>query len=240
MRTPVLSPHLLTGLLKPKLDGRVVVLFPLEAEDLPLPVTLLKLLFDLPLSLGVQTQETRAQRLVQAQEDVPVVVDEEEVVGIVTGAQLLSWRVGKKELGFAGAPGYTVVLFGASFVELDVLLFFFFLLSVRQSTSLREEHIRDEVVHYLLDLVLVFFLDAGLSLDMVDNQGSGVLLDLPVLIGEGEVRAARRCPAFLRGLLLALQKQPSDGHLLWHLIVQYFWLVKNLKSHCTRNTQMKN
>lgn len=165
----------LTRLFKPKLDGRVVVFVPFEPEHLPLPVALLQLLLDLPLGLGVQTQEARAQRLVQPQEDVPVVVGVEEVVGVVARAQLLSRRAGEQEFGLAGTPAHTVVLLGASLVELGVFLVLVFFLGVRECASLREQHVRDEVLDHLLDLVLVLFLDAGLSLDVVDDQGSSVL-----------------------------------------------------------------
>lgn len=196
---------LLTGLFQSQLDGRIVVLLLFQAQDFPLPFSFSDLLFYLPLRLAVQSQQARAQRLVQSQEDVPVVVDVEEIVGFVAAAQLLCCCVAEQQLGLGGAPaaGDAVVLFGGAFLEIH-LLFLLLLLHIRQLTPLREQHVRDEVVDDLLDLVFVFLLNTGLPLDVVDDERRCVLQDLAVLICQREVGARGWSGVLFRRLLLAL------------------------------------
>lgn len=109
---------LLTGLLESELNGWIVVLLLLESQHFPLPVSLPHVLFDLSLCLPVQPKQTRTQRLVQSQEDVPVVVDVEEVIGVVTSTQLLRRRIAEQQLGLGRAPaaGDAIVLFGSAFL----------------------------------------------------------------------------------------------------------------------------
>lgn len=127
------------------------------------------------LGLHVKSQEACAQSLVQPEEDVPVVVDEEQVVSVVTRAQLLSCQIAEQQFGLYRASRYTVVLLRGSFIHLGILFILLFLLGVGQHAPLREKQVGDEVVNDLLDLVFVLFLDAGLSLDMVDDESGGIL-----------------------------------------------------------------
>lgn len=118
----------------------------------------------------------------QPQKDVPVVVDIEEVVSIVAATQLLRCRVAEQKLGLGGAPaaGDAVVFFGSAFLQIHLL--FLFLLYIGELTPLREQHVGDEVVDDLLDLIFVLLLNAGLPLDVVDDERCSVLQDLAVLI----------------------------------------------------------
>jgi len=61
------------------------------------------------------------------------------------------------------------------------------------------------VVDDLLDLVFVLLLDAGLPLDVVDDERRRVLQDLTVLVGQGQLRARGGGCVLLRRLLLSLQ-----------------------------------
>lgn len=116
---------LLTGFLQSEFNCWIVILLLLESQDFPLPVSFPHLLFDLSLCLPVQPKQTRAQRLMQPQEDVPVVVDVEEVIGIVTSTQLLRRCVAEQQLrlGRAPAAGDAIVLFGGAFLQIHLLLF---------------------------------------------------------------------------------------------------------------------
>lgn len=195
---------LLTGFFQSQLDGRIVVLLLLQAQDFPLPFSFSDLLFYLPLRLAVQSQQARAQRLVQSQEDVPVVVDVEEIVGFVAAAQLLRCCVAEQQLGLGGAPASrdAVVLFGGAFLKINLL--FLLLLHIGQLAPLREQHVRDKVVDDLLDLVFVFLLNTGLPLDVVDDERRCVLQDLAVLICQRKVGARGWSGVLFRRLLLAL------------------------------------
>lgn len=185
-------PPVLTGLLQPQLDSRRVILVPLQAQHLAFPRSLAALLLDLTLRLRVDAQKPRTQSLVQPQEDVPVVVDVEEIVSIVRGAQLLGCRAAEKELRLGGASpraaAHTVVLLSSTFIQLCLLLLF--LLHVGQLPTLGEQHVGDEMMDHLLDLVLVLFLNAGLPLDVMDDECSSVLQDLTVLVGQAQVWAS--------------------------------------------------
>lgn len=117
------------------------------------------------------------------QEDVPVVVDVEEVVCIVAATQLLRRRVAEQKLGLGGATaaGDAVVFFGSAVLQIH-LLFLLLLFHIGELAPLREQHVGDEVVDDLLDLVFVLLLNAGLPLDVVDDERCSVLKDLAVLI----------------------------------------------------------
>ena len=171
----------LTGLPHSQLNGWILALLPLEAQDLPLPVALAGLLLNLLLRLAVEAQQPRAEHLVEPQEDVPVVVAVQQVVGVVQPPQLLGPRAAEQQLGLAGStPRQAVVLLNGLAVcrhcrrcrLLFVLVLFLVVilfLGVRELAAPREQHVGDEVVDDLLDLVLVLLLDAHLSLDVVDG-----------------------------------------------------------------------
>lgn len=192
----------LTRLLHPQLDRWIFVLLPFEPQHFSLPLSLAGVLLDLPLGLPVDSEQPRAEDLVKTKEDVPVVVDEEQIIGIIDAPQLLGPCVAEEELGLgrAAAAWQAVVLLGAILVHLQVifLLLFVLFLHIRELTPPCKQHVRDEVVDDLFDLVLVFLLDAHLPLDMVNDQGSGVLQDLAVVIAQGHVRAA----GWRRGVVL--------------------------------------
>lgn len=191
---------LLTRLLHLQLDGWIFTFLSLEPQHFSFPLSLTSLLFNLLLSLPVDSQQTRTEDVVKTKEDIPVVVHKEQVIGVIRASQLLSCRVAEEELGLGWAAAWqAIVLLGAVLVHLHVfLLLFFLLLHVRELASPREQQVRDEVVDDLLDLVLVFFLDAHLSFDVMDDEGSGVLQDLAVVVGMGHVWAAWwRCGSFL-------------------------------------------
>lgn len=214
---------LLTGLLQSQLDGRIVVLLLLQSQDFPLPVSFSDLFFDLSLRLPVQPQQARAQRLVKSQEDVPVVVDVEEVVGVVAAAQLLRRRVAEQQLGLGGAPaaGDTVVLFGSALLQVH-LLFLLLLFHVGKLAPLREQHVGDEVVHDLLDLVFVLLLNACLPLDVVDDERCCVLQDLAVLVRQRQLGACGWRGVLLRRLLLALRSKNNSISAFWmHRILDF-------------------
>ncbi|TNN58823.1 hypothetical protein EYF80_030972 [Liparis tanakae] len=189
------------------------------AERLPLPLALAGVHLDLPLRLAVDAQQAGAQDVVQAQEDVPVVVDEEHVVGVVGAAQLLGRRrAAEQQLGLGGAGarqavgllGSVGVGLGGVLVVVVVLLVLVgvLLLHVGELAAPREQHVGDEVVDDLLDLVLVLLLDAHLPLHVVDDERRGVLQDLAVVVALGHVRAARRRRGgVLRRSLLALRDE---------------------------------
>ena len=63
------------------------------------------------------------------------------------------------------------------------------------------------MVDDLFDLVLVLLLNAGLPLDVVDDERCCVLQDLAVLVGQCQMGACGRSGVILRGLLLALQSK---------------------------------
>lgn len=79
----------LTRLLQPQLHGRVIALLPAALTEQLLPLLLSPILQELLLRLAVDLQEPGAQGLVQAQEEVPVVVGKKEAVDIVQG--LVRW-----------------------------------------------------------------------------------------------------------------------------------------------------
>lgn len=147
----------------------------------------------------------------QSQEDVPVVVDVEEVVGVVASAQLLCRRVSEQQLGLGRTPAArdTVVLFGSAFLQIH-LLFVLLFLYVRELAPLREQHVGDEVVDDLFDLVFILLLDAGLPLDVVDDERCCVLQYLTVLVRQRQVGACGQSGALFRGLLLTLQRENNS------------------------------
>lgn len=180
-------------------------------------------LTDLPLGLVEDAQQPRTQDLVQPQEHIPVVVGVEEVVGLVAVAAgaALGRRAAAAEQQLGTLPTARCrraigPLGGAAiFARLTVLLFFFLLLflSIGELATARKEHVRQKVIDDLLDLVLVVLLNAGLPLDMVDDEAGSVLKDLAVLIGQGHVRTAGGWSgaALLGRLLLPLHGQAEDN-----------------------------
>lgn len=70
-----------TGLFEAELHGEVTRFFsPSFCHQQPLPALLRSVLQQLALCLAVNPQQPRTQRLVQPEEEIPVVVDEEKVV----------------------------------------------------------------------------------------------------------------------------------------------------------------
>lgn len=126
----------------------------------------------------------------KTKEDIPVVVHVEQVVGIVSSPELLSCRVAEQELGLGWASAWQAIVFLAVIlIHLRVFVLFFLLLHIRELTSLCKQQVGDEVVDYLFDLAFVFFLDADLSFDVVNDEGSGILEDLAVVVGQSYVWA---------------------------------------------------
>lgn len=146
--------------------------------------------------------------MVKTKEYVPAVVYKEQVIGVVGVSQLLSRGVAKQELGLEWTAAWqAVVLLGAVLVRLHFFFLIFLLfLHIRELPSPCKQEVRDEMVDDLFDLVLVFFLDAHLSFDMMDYERSSILQYLAVFVGQIHVRASRwRRGSFLRCSLLALQ-----------------------------------
>lgn len=153
----------------------------------------MSVLLDLLLRLAVDPQQAGTEDVVKAKEDVPVVVDEEQVVDVVGAPQFLSCRAAEQELRLGGAAaGQTVVLLGAVLVRLHVVPFLLLFLQVGELAALREQEVRNEVVDDLFDLKLVFLLDADLPFDVMDDEAGSILQDLAVVVGQGHVRGAGR------------------------------------------------
>ena len=94
----------LTGRFEAELHGEVTCLLPPAlGHQQPLPALLRPVLQQLPLRLPVNPQQPRTQSLVQPQEEVPVVVDEEQVVDAVQ--LLLVLRLGVAQVHLL--PGCT-------------------------------------------------------------------------------------------------------------------------------------
>lgn len=148
----------------------------------------------------------------QPEEDVPVVIHVEQVVRIVAGAKPLSCGRAEKHFGLGGAPARSsrqpVVLLGRPLVEVHVFVVAVIVvfLRVRQHPPLGEEHVGDEVVDDLLDLVFVVLVDAALSFHVVDDQSGGVLQDLAIVVSQRQVRAGGGRGVVLRSLFLSLNK----------------------------------
>lgn len=173
----------LTGLLQSQLDGRTVTLVSLYAQHFPLPLPFPRLLLDLPLSLGADPQQPQAQDLVQPHEDVPVAVHVEEVVDLIHAPQLLGCRVVEHQLGFGRTTPNTIMLFRSPSSFIHIHFLFFFLFHIREFTSLSKQQVWNEVIHDLLDFVLVLFLDSRLPLHVVDDERGSIFQDLLVFIG---------------------------------------------------------
>lgn len=66
------------------------------------------------------------------------------------------------------------------------------------------------MVDDLFDFVFVLFLNAGLPLDVVDDEGGCVLQDLAVLVGQRQVGACAWGGVLIRSLLLTLQSKNNQ------------------------------
>lgn len=116
--------------------------------------------------------------MVQPEKDVPVVIHIEQIIRVLAGAKPLSRGCAKQQFGLCRAATncsrQPVVFLRRPLVEVHVFLVVLFL-SVRQHPSLGEEHVGDEVIDDLLNLVFVLFVDTALAFHMVDDERSRVL-----------------------------------------------------------------
>lgn len=204
----------LTWLLQPQLHGGVVALLPAALTQRLLPLLLRPILQQLLLRLAVDLEQPGAQGLVQAQEEVPVVVGEEEAVHVVRRLVPLGRLLGGGSLargplllrGTALRPGRRLLpVTGLRALPLGAApALVGGVLGRPQVQLLGEEEAGHELVHQLVDGALVLLLDGRLPLHVVADEGGGVLEDLPVLVHEDEVRLAGGGATALRVLLLVL------------------------------------
>lgn len=194
----------LTGLFEPQLHGEVSGLVSASLGHQEALCALFgAVLQQLSLSLSVHLQQPRAQSLVQPQEEVPVIVDEEQVVDAVllllqlqlflllhpvrrrtsppprlaVHLLLTPWRLSSCRCSLSSSFSlrhrHRGRLRQRSCHSPDPVLSLNLLvrpvLGVAQLTAPGEEQVGDEVVDDALDLVLVLFVNGGLTLHMIDD-----------------------------------------------------------------------